>query len=287
MWNHILCLGTMGESGLTDAEQVRAFQKAGFEGFFTGWSYEKQDLPEIRRTAEETGMLWQSIHAPFGQIAKIWHEEGEAGEAALEEQMACLRDCARYGVPRMICHPFIGFDRHEPTEMGLERFGRLVRLAEELRVTVAFENVEGEEYLAALLEAFGESPFVGFCLDTGHEMCYNRSQDLLAKYGGLLCCTHINDNLGIRDYGGEITWLDDLHLLPFDGIADWDGFGSRIRKCGYTGELTFELTTCSKPDRHENDKYAALSWEQYLAEAYCRACRVAAKVGILPENTDC
>ena len=32
---------------------------------------------------------------------------------------------------------------------------------------------------------------------------------------------------------------------------------------------------------------AALSWEQYLAEAYCRACRVAAKVGILPENADC
>ncbi len=39
--------------------------------------------------------------------------------------------------------------------------------------------------------------------------------------------------------------------------------------------LTFELSTNSKPSRHENDAYANMGYELYLTEAYKRACRVA------------
>ena len=46
----------------------------------------------------------------------------------------------------------------------------------------------------------------------------------------------------------------------------------------FDGPLTFELSAQSKPGRHENDKYARLSAADYLAEAYARACRVAALV---------
>ena len=51
---------------------------------------------------------------------------------------------------------------------------------------------------------------------------------MLALYGEKLICTHLNDNLGIKDFEGKTTWHDDLHLLPFDGIADWNkiaGYG--------------------------------------------------------------
>ena len=116
----------------------------------------------------------------------------------------------------------------------------------------------------------------GFCWDTGHEMCYNYSMDMPGRYPGKLLATHINDNLGIRDFGGAITWHDDLHLLPFDGAGDWDGIARRL--ADFDGPLTFELTTHSKPDRHESDKYGRLSPEEYLAEAYARACRLAAMV---------
>ena len=73
-----------------------------------------------------------------------------------------------------------------------------------------------------------------------------------------------------------ITWIDDLHLLPFDGINDWQGVAARLVECD--GPLTFELTTQSKPGRHENDKYARMTAAEYLTEAYSRACRVAALV---------
>ena len=86
----------------------------------------------------------------------------------------------------------------------------------------------------------------------------------------------MNDNLGIRDFGGKITFRDDLHLLPFDGIADWPGIAARLDRCGFSGPMTFELNRCSKPDRLENDFYRELPIEKYLTLAYMRACRVAA-----------
>ena len=99
---------------------------------------------------------------------------------------------------------------------------------------------------------------------------------MLGEYGGRLFFTHLNDNLGIQDYGGAITPLDDLHLLPFDGVADWQDIARRLCRQGFDDYLTFELNTESKPGRHENDKYANMPIEAYIAEAYARSCRVAA-----------
>ena len=138
---------------------------------------------------------------------------------------------------------------------------------------LAFENTEGEEYLQAILETFGGSPAVGFCIDTGHRHCYNRDADLITKYGDLLVATHINDNLGIKDKGGHIFWHDDLHLLPFDGTVDWEETARKLAAVRYTGTLTFELNTKSKPGRHENDRYGEMPLRAYLAQSFRRARR--------------
>lgn len=75
----------------------------------------------------------------------------------------------------------------------------------------------------------GGSPAVRFCWDTGHEMCYNFSQDMMGLYGDKLVATHFNDNMGMAD-PNVVTWHDDAHLLPFDGIADWAGIMQRINR---------------------------------------------------------
>ena len=125
------------------------------------------------------------------------------------------------------------------------------------------------------MKRLGDSSAVGFCWDTGHELCYNDGKDMLALYGDRLLGTHLNDNLGISRADGKIFWTDDLHLLPFDGIIDWVDAANRLNKVGYDGILTFELTVHSKPGRHENDKYKDMGFIKYLAEVYARACRIA------------
>jgi len=269
-----LCLGLIGLPGLSPAEEVRLFRQIGFEGFFAGWSSGCTHIPALRKAADETGMLFQSLHAPFGHMADLW-KGGEHLQDAVDELTGCLRDCHDNGVGIMVAHAFIGFEDHTPTEMGLSLTEPIVREAENLGVQIAFENTEGEEYLAALMEHFRGSKHVGFCLDTGHEICYNYSKDMLSLYGDRLIATHLNDNLGIRDFSGQITWIDDLHLLPFDGVADWHGIAARLNHHHFSGPLTFELTPVSKPGRHENDAYGRMSPEDYVTAIYNRACRVA------------
>lgn len=269
MWKNKLCLATSDQFELSIPEQIKLFKRIGFDGFFIEYT-NRAAMTEYRKVADETDMIFQSIHAPFGKMKEIW----ESGEDAVAELIDCLQACAENRVPIMVAHTFIGFEDHSPNETGLENFGRVIKEAERLGVKIAFENTEGEEYLAAVMKRFGDSPMVGFCWDTGHEMCYN-SKDMLSLYGDRLIATHINDNLGIRDFDGKTTWIDDLHLLPFDGIADWQGIAGRLDRCGYSGIMSFELRRCSKPGRHENDYYAKMPIEDYLTQAFIRACKVA------------
>ncbi len=277
MWKYKLCLNAGLTCELTTEEQIRLFHRTGFEAFFTEYR-DRESTEKNAELAKELGMIYQSIHARFGKSADMWHGDNEAAKAAVDELTECLHACADNGVPIMIAHTYIGFyDGRSPNDQGLENYGKVISEAEKLGVKIAFENTEGEEYLAALMKQFKNNPTVGFCWDSGHEMCYNGSKDMLSLYGDRLIATHLNDNLGVRDYNGSITWHDDLHLLPFDGIADWDSVAARLDKCGYDGIMTFELNLNSKPNRHENDIYRRMTVEEYVAECYKRACRVAAK----------
>lgn len=278
MYRRLLGMNVFADEDVLVEDQIIMLRDTGFEAFFTGWS---RDFPfeEWAKLARDSGMIYQSVHAPFGGVADLWRDDEAAAEKAYKDIVDCIHTCSDNDIGLMISHCYIGFDGIvDITERGLERYEKLISEAEKCGVNIAFENTEGEEYLNALLENFSDRPNVGFCLDSGHEMCYNFSKNLLEKWGDRLIATHLNDNLGIKDLNGKIFWHDDLHLLPFDGIRDWDELAIRLNKCGYKGILTFELNRNSKPGRHENDKYKRLSLQEYFTEAYIRACRFASKL---------
>lgn len=287
MWKKPMCLGTGPQFGIPIADQIRLFRDAGFEGVFADYGPGLDHGPDIRefaRQTKENGLVFQSVHAPFTKMADVWHGSDEAAKVAIDELCDCLQMCIANEVPIMVAHAFIGFDDHDPNSIGLDRLSRLVRMAEGSGTRIAFENTEGLEYLDAIMNTFTDQNVVGFCWDTGHEMCYNYSMDMLQRYSGRVIATHLNDNLGISFADGHIFWTDDLHLLPFDGIADWDGIAERLHRENFDGLLTFELTPLSKPNRHDNDKYAAMPLERYIAEIYARSCRVATKLLKLENN---
>lgn len=278
MYKHLLGMNASESFGESIEAQIKMMKEIGFEAFFTHWERE-YPIDKWAYIAKELGIIYQSLHAPFGGVADIWHEDGEKADKAMKDITDCIRSCSENEIEIMVSHCYIGFDgRVEITERGLERYGKLIDEAERLGVRIAFENTEGEEYLAALFDNFGDRKNVGFCLDTGHEMCYNYGKNLLGKWGDKLIATHINDNLGIRDYNGNIFWHDDLHLLPFDGIRDWDELAHRMKAVNYNGILTFEMNRISKPGRNENDKYQRMPLREYLTEVYVRACRFASKL---------
>ena len=275
MWKQKIGISLGNSYPIPTAEVVKLVGQIGFDAVSPEWQ-ENVDLEEIVNTARACGLFVQSLHAPFGKAADMWRSEPEICTPAKAELLASLNACKAFGIPVLVVHTWIGFEyRFDPQALDFSNFDELVNTAREYGVKIAFENTEGEEYLFALIEHFKENDTVGFCWDSGHELCYNHSQDLLAKFGHRLLVTHLNDNLGISRFDGTTFWTDDLHLLPYDGIADWDGNIRRLRDSQHLDYLNFELNINSKPDRHENDVYGQMSLTQYFTEAYKRACKIA------------
>lgn len=272
MRNLILATGLRGKE-ISRLEEIELYKRCGFDGVFTDWA---EDFFDVAKKIKDENMLYQSVHAPFYHCDTLW-KEGEEGDKEAENLIACLRDCDKVGVHLVVMHAWIGFDYDtKPSAIGVDRFGKIFDEAKKLGTVVAVENTEGEEFLDYLQKTFWEDPSVGFCIDTGHEVCYNHSKDLITKYGKKLVATHLDDNVGIT--GEKIFWLDDAHLLPFDGIADWQGIAKRLNAVGYNKELTFELTRWNKPDRHTHDIYAHLDLEGFVKLAYEKAQKFRALV---------
>lgn len=257
--------------GLSTANHVRMIAETGWQGCTMKWDPALSD--EAVEAAARHGLFFQSFHAPTDGIETIW-ERGEEGDAITNRMRACLCDCADHDVPIMVVHPHCGFDEaaYAPNELGLGRLATLVELAEKRGVKLAFENMEGIPYLHAVMKAFGDSDAVGFCLDTGHQMCYSKNYDFLALYGHKLIHTHLNDNLGQR--GDHPTAHDDLHMVMGDGVGDWHDIIGKIRRTGYRGMLMCELNAHNKWDGHEMDAYWAMSVEEFYAYAYAAALRI-------------
>ena len=262
-----LVLGLGNAYKVTPLEEIKIFSEVGWEGFFSGWCY-GENIESYAKLADELGMFYQSVHSPFHRVDKIWDDEVN-GDAAVEEQIECIKQSKAAGVDLVIIHAIIGMEKCTPTALGLKRFEKIFNAAENYGVTAALENTEGEIYVETLMKEFGSSDRVRFCIDTGHEMCYNGSRDLIGKYANKLISTHLNDNLG--QTGEIITWHDDAHLMPFDGIADWNGIASRLKAAGYKGDITLELTSANKPDRHTHDRYAHLDCKGFAALALEKA----------------
>lgn len=267
----ILGTGLGFEKEIPIEEQIVRIGNAGWGGIFTGWNEDK-GLAEYARIAKENGLLYQSVHAPFDKIDKLWDAE-RSGEVETERLKRCIEETAEAGVGIVVMHAIIGFDKNRPTHIGVKRFAELADLAAQCGVKIALENTEGSVYLDTLLEAFSEHPNVGFCIDTGHEMCYNYGLDMIGKYGNQLIATHLNDNMKIT--GRSITWLDDAHMLPFDGLANWRDIAARLKFAGYEGPLTFEVTSQSKPHRATHDRYSTLNFDEFVSLALRKARKFA------------
>ncbi len=272
--NYTLGIAPVG-GGLSVSDNLRMIADIGWDGFFVDWYAPMTE--EWANVAAKEGLFFQSIHSPFSgdyKVSRMWRE-GEEGVRVTNGLIACVEDCARFDIPIMVIHPFIGFTEHTPTQIGLDNYRRVVEAAVKHGVTLGFENVEGEEYLAAIMKEFWNVPQCAFCFDTGHEQCYNEGKDMLALYGDKLCHTHFNDNLGV--YDPNLTWENDLHLMMGDGIVDFAGVMSRIEKTPFEGLLNCELTLNSKPGRNDHEKYKAMGLENFYATALQRMRKIIGK----------
>lgn len=262
----------------SDADTLKCIRDAGFDSVFTGfWDDEKTAV--FKDTSARLGLRYESIHAPFGGINCMW-DEGEKGDEYVRRLCAVADTCARFDIGYFTLHcmnvPEFNVDVTAPlkwSQLGLDRFARVVEYAGERGVKACFENVEFPQFeLKGLLENLCARGYtsLGWTWDVGHEHCYSAPDfDLTAHFGEMLTGTHVHDNFGQSD-PHVVTWNDDSHILPFDGTIDFRRVGRELKKCGYAGTITLE--TGRKP---MVPWYRDMKIDEFLAVAHERAVRIA------------
>ena len=247
-------------------DMIKTIKEVGFDGVNFSWD-NQHDYYQLVDKIKENNLLIDYIHAPFHSINHFWYEDSNLKDELLETLKSCVDFCNKINVNKMVVHPFIGFNEHTPTLTGINYFEKLLKYANKYNILICFENVEGEEYLAFIYQQlFNKYKNAKFCLDTGHELCYNKGADQLLKYGKYLTCTHINDNLGISNK--NIWWTDDLHYIPGDGVMDIDNFIDRLNKNNYKGNLSLELKINHVYDTDVYKKYKGMGKYQYFKKAF-------------------
>ena len=241
-------------------EKYRLIKNAGFNAVNIYWGDE--DKYEQVKAAKESGLIIDNIHSQNEDANRLW-QDGIDGDRRLNILLSCVEDCAIHDIPTAVVH-LTGFPPYPPvSELGLQRIDKLVELAEQKNIKLAFENLWTFEHLNAIFEQF-PSPNVGLCYDCGHENL-NLHKDCLASYGDKLLALHINDNFA-DGY--------DAHVLPFDGTIRWEEKMRQLSRCKNVDFFTLEIYKMEAGEHEKSSIYNELSAGEFLNLAYERAVRL-------------
>ena len=210
-----------------------------------GWEKWANDLREL---AEKNGVKYSHSHA--------W------GDAASRDYRTfrCFDVCRILGAKYSVVHPvykhsdgsFIR-DDEEFVKVNAEAIKPLLEHAEKNGVAILSENLLwGSSIRATAISALAKeinSPYFGWCYDTGHA----NAHDLSARE--LLKCEIAPISLHVQDNNGHYR---DEHLLPGDGNIDWKEFLDVLRTVDYKGEFVLEAHHQSLEAKDE-DRDAILS----------------------------
>lgn len=232
-------------------QRFAKIRDAGFQSLLLWWGNDEADSRAKRVTlACNHGLRIENAHATTDNLNVLWTDYSE-GDSILSELKQEVAECSEFGIETLVIHLTNGNTPPPVSSVGIRRIEQLIKLAEHLKIQLAFENVRKSEHVRYVLDSF-LSPYVGLCYDSGHEHIWSPDIDWLNEYGTRVFAVHLHDNNGDSD----------LHLIPFDGTIDWIKKTKQIAKSSYTGTITIES------EMHASQLYEKDGLESFLSHAY-------------------
>lgn len=239
-----LKFGMIG-AGETVREKFELAKQVGFDGVELD-SPSGLDLDEVIEARDAVGIAIPGVvdSAHWGKPFNHPDESVRAeGRAALE---TAIRDCKKVGGSTVLVVPAVvrkGMSYADAYRLSQKEIGKLVPLAEELGVAIAFENV-WNNFLLSPLEAARyvddfESDHVGWYFDVGNIVNYAWPEQWIDVLGNRILKLDVKefsrtkrDNEGLwKGFGVEIG----------EGDCDWPAVREALDRIGYRGWASAEV----------------------------------------------
>jgi sugar phosphate isomerase/epimerase len=208
----------------------------GLEGDFFH-STAEGDYAAVARVLQKAGLPC-TLHAPFFDLAP-GASDREIRRVSREKLHRAFELITLFKPTAVVCH--LGYEENKHLCRMEEWFGHsldtwraLLELAERHQTPIMLENTyeTGPEQHRRLFEAL-PSPFLRFCLDTGHTLAFakNSWRDWLPALSPWLGQLHLHDNKG--DF--------DNHQAVGSGIFDFAGLFGYLREHKLAPLITLEV----------------------------------------------
>lgn len=216
-------------------------------------------VDKVKAEADKYGIEFGQVHAPFPLFVP---KSPAGGENVKADVAKSIEICEKVGCHRIVIHPifdgsarFPSMTKEEEIQKNMEYYTSIIPLLKKHNVICCLENMWGQDwrtkkiytascseinevinYIDTLNGIAGEKRF-GFCLDIGHLLLLGQDPCYwIEKLGDRLETLHTHDNNGIEDQ----------HILPYLGCANWDRFVLGLRKIGYSRNFSFEVSSFNR-----------------------------------------
>jgi len=216
----------------------------------------KNQILKERKIIESAGVIVHQAHGPWRYPPKDFIEEDRAER--FESMCKAIRGCAYLGTDKLVIHPIMPFGANSSEnaelmkEINFDYMSRLCEVAKEYGVIICYENmpfpllpITTSKHIADFAKKINSDNFK-VCLDTGHCLVCGESPADAVRYIGkdLLSALHVHDNNGKAD----------KHLIPGEGIADWNAFADALYEVGYDGVFSLETEIAAGHAPEEQDR---------------------------------
>ncbi len=239
-------------------ESLELIKAAGFDCVDFSYYWLENVAPEIlgenyldiacrlRAKLDELELTCNQAHAPF---VLTWEDAFDLSNRRYLELVRSMESAAILGARQIVVHALTPENVEDMIPFNYAYYKSLEPYCKKFGIRVAVENLFMDPqdpqthifcdrklgkpaYMNALMEMLDPQWFV-ICVDIGHaRLTGNEPEDYIAGIdGSRLKALHVQDNDGISD----------RHILPWNGILNWDNITKSLGKADYDGEVTLEV----------------------------------------------
>lgn len=256
---------TILKKGFSESQMLEMLSDTGFTAadfsFFDPKFYDensenskKSYYENLRKTAEDKGIVFNQAHAPFHSSS---HNQAET-ERRFNEIVRSMRNAAALGIKNIVVHPcqhLIFAENGNPEklyEINMVFYNRLKSYCEEYGIKIAVENMWQMTKGGTINHSTCSKPseFIKYvdsldkrwftaCLDIGHaQLVREDPADFIRTLGKeRLTALHVHD----------VSENEDSHTLPLYRNVDWTKVCGALGEIGYTGDFTYEAGNFLNP----------------------------------------